>query len=1010
MNGNGAGLVVRARIENSAPLSFYVGERPLIIGSAPDTDVQVEADYIAPHHLEIHYRDERVFIRDLNSTSGTFINGDALPGEVPREWRSGDVVRIGELNLELYGLPTPPPIGALIADQFELSADSTAMSAGRPMNLVLRYDGIGAQEVYFEGNALESGLSFTLEPSMALVEPGSETLIEARANAGRFNPLGGTYNAELTAFTTDGLFDRVQVSVHTRPPYLFWLLTLAGLILIGFLISTLETDPQPDQIALIPTATEVIPPTEQDTITPEPTATITETPTITATPTVLPTDLLIAVPTATSTPQPPPCVNQCAAVGWPDVIVPQGSTLFSLAQSANVSVALAAEVNCIANPNLIFSGQTICLPCLDSDGDGICDEFDNCPTVFNPDQTDSTGDGVGDACSPPLSMEWVTLPPSLMASQNVGCPANPTRAGAIVNVMSAFPIAEVYAEFAIDGRAPQRITAAPVTPGLTEYRFEINIPGDVGDGTGAGVQVTARDSEGRTALLNTTLTITRCDTPPPPTAVPPTATPVGLSLAWVQAPPGQMTRDNFYCPNLSSNADGIFRVSGEVTIDEATAFYRLDDADDETALTLVQNVADSYTFTLALGGIPAGTQKVTVVAQARADDGDEKQLTREIQLSTCSMTVNWVTTPGSSVSADNTLCGSVPQSVSGVLSVSVQSVVGDGGVVASVTGSGGFSQALPVSGQGSGLYGVTLDAAALQISYTGAATINARVTDNRNATYDLTSPVTFEDCEMRVNWTTQPSGPITGSTATCPGTSTTTRGFFNVSLPGAVGGASANIAISGTTYNLDVQSLGGGEYEVFIDGTNLPPTSSSNNTVTVRVEDIAGGEYFITSTLELQDCRGNLTWVENPPSPMTLASCPGVPSPDTQPEARFQAEVPDLIVPGNVRVEASIQGVPPITYAVTNLGNGLFSFNITSFPPGTQAGQTVTIRAFAPPDHRVSPARQIQIIACQVESGSSQSSYDEPESVESDDAETEVDEPDDIDEHDIEPETTEEAP
>src|SRR5439155_226107 len=34
----------------------------------------------------------------------------------------------------------------------------------------------------------------------------------------------------------------------------------------------------------------------------------------------------------------------------------------------------------------------------DQDGDEIPDVFDNCPTVFNPDQKDTDHDGVGDAC------------------------------------------------------------------------------------------------------------------------------------------------------------------------------------------------------------------------------------------------------------------------------------------------------------------------------------------------------------------------------------------------------------------------------------------------------------------------------------------------------------------------------------------------------------------------------------------------------------------------------------
>lgn len=42
-------------------------------------------------------------------------------------------------------------------------------------------------------------------------------------------------------------------------------------------------------------------------------------------------------------------------------------------------------------------GQEPC-PNNDSDGDGVCDDVDNCPTVSNLDQADSDGDGFGNAC------------------------------------------------------------------------------------------------------------------------------------------------------------------------------------------------------------------------------------------------------------------------------------------------------------------------------------------------------------------------------------------------------------------------------------------------------------------------------------------------------------------------------------------------------------------------------------------------------------------------------------
>ena len=39
-----------------------------------------------------------------------------------------------------------------------------------------------------------------------------------------------------------------------------------------------------------------------------------------------------------------------------------------------------------------------CGPPLDSDGDTVPDTVDNCPSDYNPDQTDTDGDGIGDAC------------------------------------------------------------------------------------------------------------------------------------------------------------------------------------------------------------------------------------------------------------------------------------------------------------------------------------------------------------------------------------------------------------------------------------------------------------------------------------------------------------------------------------------------------------------------------------------------------------------------------------
>jgi len=64
--------------------------------------------------------------------------------------------------------------------------------------------------------------------------------------------------------------------------------------------------------------------------------------------------------------------------------------------------------NCPTDPNKINPGVCGCgVADTDSDGDGVADCIDNCPSVANADQADSDSDGVGDACD--------------------GCPSDPNK-------------------------------------------------------------------------------------------------------------------------------------------------------------------------------------------------------------------------------------------------------------------------------------------------------------------------------------------------------------------------------------------------------------------------------------------------------------------------------------------------------------------------------------------------------------------------------------------------------
>jgi hypothetical protein len=67
----------------------------LHIGRSPECEIVVNHDSISRQHAQLFIEDsEKIFIIDLNSTNGTFVNGVKIQGKHPL--RSGDSVKLGE--------------------------------------------------------------------------------------------------------------------------------------------------------------------------------------------------------------------------------------------------------------------------------------------------------------------------------------------------------------------------------------------------------------------------------------------------------------------------------------------------------------------------------------------------------------------------------------------------------------------------------------------------------------------------------------------------------------------------------------------------------------------------------------------------------------------------------------------------------------------------------------------------------------------------------------------------
>jgi pSer/pThr/pTyr-binding forkhead associated (FHA) protein len=78
----------------------YTLSNALTIGRVDDNDIIIDDDtFISSHHARIEVRPEGVWVVDLKSTNGSFVNGQRLTGE--RSVRKGDRIQVGSTVLEM---------------------------------------------------------------------------------------------------------------------------------------------------------------------------------------------------------------------------------------------------------------------------------------------------------------------------------------------------------------------------------------------------------------------------------------------------------------------------------------------------------------------------------------------------------------------------------------------------------------------------------------------------------------------------------------------------------------------------------------------------------------------------------------------------------------------------------------------------------------------------------------------------------------------------------------------
>ncbi|MEP7288365.1 MAG: FHA domain-containing protein [Chloroflexota bacterium] len=81
------------RQSQAVPLESY----PFTIGRARDCHLIIDHSQVSRLHSCLEYDHEQVVITDLNSTNGTFVNGERLTPNQPHRLRAGDRINIAQV-------------------------------------------------------------------------------------------------------------------------------------------------------------------------------------------------------------------------------------------------------------------------------------------------------------------------------------------------------------------------------------------------------------------------------------------------------------------------------------------------------------------------------------------------------------------------------------------------------------------------------------------------------------------------------------------------------------------------------------------------------------------------------------------------------------------------------------------------------------------------------------------------------------------------------------------------
>jgi pSer/pThr/pTyr-binding forkhead associated (FHA) protein len=166
-------VVVRSTTSTEPPSLTFDGSR-IVLGRSAGSDVRLPDPSVSLRHASIRVQGADYVLVDEGSTNGTWVGGVRLSPHAPRLLRSGDILRLGRVDLEiaLGQRPATPELGLAtreLALQLVRSAMAAAGDDTRPIVRVIEGPDLG-RELRLEDDGSDHVLGRSERCALALAD------------------------------------------------------------------------------------------------------------------------------------------------------------------------------------------------------------------------------------------------------------------------------------------------------------------------------------------------------------------------------------------------------------------------------------------------------------------------------------------------------------------------------------------------------------------------------------------------------------------------------------------------------------------------------------------------------------------------------------------------------------------------------------------------------------------------------------------------------------------------